>query len=76
VQRQTSPQADRLVFAANLDALRERFGTAAFVSVESAAEYLKMHPETLRADATFPLKAVSARRRVVPVVQLARWLSV
>jgi hypothetical protein len=46
------------------------------VSVESAAEYLKMHPETLRADATFPLKAVSARRRVVPVVQLARWLSV
>lgn len=70
-----SKGVDRLVFAANLDALRAVFGDVPFISVDEAAGYLKIARETLLSNRSFPLKAVTERRRVVPVAQLARWLS-
>lgn len=73
---ENSKTVDRLVFAANLDALRERFGTVPYISVDDAVGYLRISRETLVSKKDFPIKPLTKSRWVVPVAQLARWLSV
>lgn len=71
-----SNTVDRLVFTANLEALRAAFGDTPFVSIDDAAAYLNMSREAVLGDKGFPLKNVTQKKRVVPIARLARWLSV
>ena len=60
-----------------LDALRERYGMVAFLSLAEAARYVHADPRTLLRDKTFPVKSSGKPwgHSRVPVVGLALWIA-
>lgn len=62
-------------YTAQREALRDRFGTAALISLNDAAAYLGVDRRTLLKDRSFPVRKVGTQYRV-PLVGLARWLDV
>ena len=58
----------------NLELIAEEFGTVQLIPFKKAAEYCGVDVRSLKKDETFPLKKI-AGRYYVPVVGLARWLS-
>lgn len=59
----------------HLAELRERFGEdTVMISLAEAARYLRMAPRTLLEDSKFPKRHIG-KRDLVPLINLARWLS-
>ncbi len=67
---------EKSTYRANLEELRERFPGKEQITLPDAARYLGMDVRRLRADPTFPAKAVGNKKQMVVLVNFASWLAV